>query len=49
MDNIEISNLQPNFILDFVDNKKQINKEMKYIKGEITKITADITKLLPTT
>ena len=48
-DNIEISNLQPNFILDFVDNKKQINKEMKYIKGEITKITADITKLLPTT
>lgn len=36
---IEISNLSPDIIFDILDDRKKVEKELKYLKGQIGKIT----------
>ena len=43
---VEISNLQPDLTLSLLDSQKKIDKELKYIKSQIGKITTSTT---PTT
>lgn len=38
-DKVEIANLQPDFIRDFIDKEKVTNKEIKYIKSVIENIS----------